>query len=61
MYRIEFRYPGSLNDWSPFGLATRRDLALELSEACRLHHPGCECRIHEPIPGSALTAEVALV
>ena len=61
MFRIEFRHPGSMNGWIPFGLTSRRDLAMELSEACRLHHPGCECRIHEPGPGPALAAEAALV
>ena len=45
MVHIEFRYPWAQDHWLPFASAADLRGAVEMLDACRLEHPGSECRI----------------
>lgn len=57
MIRVEYRYPWGPERWRLFSAADSLMAALRLLDACRLEHPGSECRIlsEKVAPGAAST------
>ena len=49
MVHIEFRYPWAQAQWRSFATAADLHGALEMLDACRLEHPGSECRIRSEL------------
>lgn len=45
MIRVEYRYPWVPARWRLFSVADSLMAALMLLDACRVEHPGSECRI----------------
>ena len=49
MLSVEFQPSPDRRKWIRFGTTNHSDYAQELLKACRLHHPGCRCRIRETL------------
>jgi hypothetical protein len=45
MVHIEYRYPWAKDHWRSFASAADLHGALTMLDACRVEHPGSECRI----------------
>ena len=44
MLSVEFQPSPDRRKWILFGTTNNKDYAQELLKACRMHHPGCQCR-----------------